>query len=221
MLTFWLWWHKIIEDGCAGFGWINILHMSWYGLCYGIANRDILYRDILAIAKQCWQQSQGLFCFSPHSTGGETGGSQEVGKEHRWEGWPNWPTETFHTINLCAQQSNCGKWVMFRAMGVCLSRCYPPPLEIAEHLLSHGNQWTNSLFCFASHAQLLLCLINCLYLNSRVFSLLLFWLSSHHPTELERTSSPMGLSWWSLVNYDKEWDSHYKGSIQPKGEDRI
>jgi len=55
------------------------------------------------------------------------------------------------------------------------ARRSPAFLEVAEHLPTDGKVWSNPLFCLWLCVQLLLSLLNCLYLNPQVFSLLPFW----------------------------------------------
>ena len=135
----------------------------------------------------CWAvltESRPLLLLTPpHQRVGW--GAQEVGRGHSWDSWPQLTKGVFHTRWCHAQQ--CKSWGKRRKVGmfgvmpfVFPSNCYMcwSPAFL-EHLPADGKWWMNSLFCFVCTYDFCFTYyyLLCLYLNPRVFSLLLIWFS--------------------------------------------
>ena len=134
--------------------------------------------------------SQGFFSFScPASK--KAGGAQEVGRGHRQDSWPKLAKGIFHTIWCHAQHIKLGgRRRKGETFGVVVF-VFPSNLRVMEPCFP-GDGWTpvcrweavnEFLVLLCLRAQLLLSLLNCLYLSPWVFLLLPFWFSPHPTSE--------------------------------------
>ena len=154
------------------------------GLCSGFVLKTVLI--IQGCFRYCWAaltQSQGLFCSPPHQRAG-------WGCTRSWEGTqPGQLTPTaqrdipYHRTPCSAYKAG-GRRRKGGTLGV-MAFCLPKQLLHAMEPCFPRGGWTPACRWEAANEFLaLLCLcaqlllyLNCLYLNLRVFSLLLFWSS--------------------------------------------
>ena len=122
--------------------------------------------------------SQGFFSFlCPASK--KAGGAEEVGRGHRRDSWPKLAKELFHTIWHHAQYINWGSWLGggiaareltgHRSTSGEQLHCAPLALYSLILLVLLLSYYYYHYHCFS----FLSVLLNCLYLNSRVFFLIL------------------------------------------------
>ena len=168
-------------------------------LCSGFVLKTVLI--IQRCFSHCWAvltQSQGLFCFSPHPTSEWAEGAQEAGRGHKpgqLSPTDQWDVP-YHTTS-CSADKVGGRRRKRRDVwsdGDCLPKSpwwSPAFLAVPEHLPASGKEWMNSLLCLC--VQLLLYLLNRLYLSPRVFSLSHSWIYPHL-TSREWVSSCLVLS---------------------------
>ena len=80
------------------------------GLWFGSVLRTVLITQ--GCFCYCWAvltQSQGLFCFSHHTTSEEVEVVQEAGRGRSWDSWPQLTKGIFHTIWRHAQHLKQGE----------------------------------------------------------------------------------------------------------------
>lgn len=129
----------------------------------------------------CWSvlaQSPSLSCSSPHPISGEAGGSQEAGRGHSRNSWPQLIPDIFLSIWHHVQHIELGeegrrgilRMMVFVFPSYHQRRQGQAFLGMTQHLPAHRKWWKNSSFCF-SCVWLLLYLLHCLCLNPWVFSL--------------------------------------------------
>jgi len=157
------------------------------GLCFGFVTKTVLMTQ--GCFSCCWAtltQNRGLFCSSLCPVSEWAGGAQGVGRGHSRDSWPHLTKGIFHSMWHHAQHVKLGKeagrgggrWEWWhlasQVTGHVMEPCFP------------GDGWTPAcqrevvkeflvLLCLC--AQLLLYLLNCLYLNPQVLSLLPLWFS--------------------------------------------
>ena len=156
------------------------------GLCFGFVLETVLITQ--GCVSSCWAgltQRQGLCCCSHLPTSEEAGGARGAGRGHSRDSCPQLTPGMFQTIWRRAQhrelgeeggRGGCWEWrrlsaqvtvtcdgalLSWRWLDTCL------PWEVLNEFLG--------LLCLC--AWLLLYLLNCLYLNPWVFSLLCFQFS--------------------------------------------
>jgi len=178
-------------------------------LCFGFVLETALITQ--GCFSYCWAaftQSQSLFGSSHRPASEWAGGAQESGRGRSQDSWPQLAKGILHATRHHARHTKLGKKEAGGHFGMMAfvfpSNRYPwwsPAfLEVAEHWPADGKWWINSLFWFAC-AQLLLYLLNCLYLNPRVSSLLRFW-SSPTSHQGEWVSSCVVLSCQLELNHN-------------------
>lgn len=142
----------------------------------------------------CWAmlaQHQALFCFRLCPNSEEADGEQENGRGQSQDSWPQQTKGTFQTtwhhtqdFILREEEGNRGLsewWLFFFQVSVTCDRALLSwgwrTTAMAQGKCEWIGKWQmSSLVCLC--AQLLLSLLNCLYPNPRVLSLLPFPLSS-------------------------------------------
>lgn len=115
------------------------------------------------------------------------GGAQGVGRGHSW---PQLTKGTFLTMWHQAQHTGLGgrrrKWgavMRFVLPNHHYMGWSPAFLGIAQHLPAQGQQWINYFFLFHIYSQLLLYLLNCIYIPTHKFSQFYPSNSLPHPAE--------------------------------------
>lgn len=85
---------------CPGFGCDSFFQSRWHG-----ATSWICAGNYVDNTQGCFHyywaglmQTQGLLCFSLHSTNEWSEGIQEVGRGHSWDSWCQLTKAVFHTI---------------------------------------------------------------------------------------------------------------------------
>lgn len=204
-----------ISRGCAGFGWcrVNFPHSSQSGPVVWICVEMVL------IIKWCFHyywaeltQSHGLSCSSPCSTSQGVGGTTGDGRDTAGPADPTDPRDIPAHTGSCAVHKSWekrkkgegrkwGRGAVLHMVFAFPSRCYnlmePHFPGDGRTPAAHGKWVMIYLFCFAC-AQLLLCLLNCLYLKPRVFSLLPLKFSPPPQCWGTWVCSFVGLGWLGL-----------------------
>ena len=147
-------------------------------LCFGFVLKTAL------ITQGCFPyrwavltQSQGLFCCSSHPTSEWAGGAQEAGRGHSQDNWPKLTEGILYTIWCHVQHIKLGDEEGSKG----LLEWWPLSSQVTVTCDVPGAGWTPACWCEVAneflvllcvHEWLLLYLLNCLYLNPLVFSLL-------------------------------------------------
>jgi len=164
------------------------------GLCFGFVLKTVWVTH--QCFHYCWAvltQSQGFFCFSHHPTSEEARGARGVGRGHSQDSWPQMTTGIFRTTWRHAQCIRWGEEEGSRGHSEWWHLSSRDTVRCDGALLSW--RWLNTCLpmgssewvpCFALLADTAFAyLINCLYLNPRVFSLLPFHFSPPCHSEWE------------------------------------
>lgn len=182
---------SVYACGCA-----NFLHNSSCGDVFSVFVVKIVLMTQASFC-YCWAVlawSQGLFCSSPHPICEEAGSAQGIGTAHP-RGYPT-PYVVILVIQSWEKKEEWGAFVLIVHDGALLFWGW---LNI---LPAHGNRWVNSMLCLC--AWLLLYLLNCLYLNPWMVSILSLWFfPPFHVGGSEQADGltwlPIGIKPWHLV----------------------
>jgi len=179
-------------------GYISILFLAGIDLIFFIVACTGLFfafvtKTVLMIAQGYFSpwwavltRGKGLFSSSHHTTSDQVVVQKKLGGDTAGTADPSWPKgcPTSYGVLL-----NSRTWGMNEEEGTfgVMTSVFPSDrkvwwrpvfLEMAEHLSADGKQRINFLFSFACMVQLLLYLLNCIYLKPWVFPVLLLQFSS-------------------------------------------